>query len=1410
LASTITLDGQLTDWTNIDRLDFGMTGLNGSKVYGRFVGGTYHFAIESSTVSIGANSTMWLNTDRNEATGYQIWDRHLGAEYKIEFENDEQGGVRAALYSLADGNTTLITDGVSFARSADGKIVELAIDKAKIGDSTAVSTLIDLNDNVFLPGDYTHAPFTLTDVPPPIRADTNLKVAIVFSESSAAKYFSDTAYSQLIMAAQSQAIAAGVPFDILTEADLTNLSKVVNYDAIIFPSFANVAKDKLSAIEDVLADAVNKYGISLVAAGNFMTNDETGAALPDTYARMESLLGVKRVGGNNVDEVTVTASSGQSSHVIGYDSGEQIRTYVKNATSQVGTAYFEGVNGASTQVLATQTASDGTHNAVLATQTGGNNVFFATESMLADSNMLQHAIGWAARSENVPELKLQMGRQASIFAARNDMDQSQEIENVNGGIYTSMLSIVEKWKTDFNFVGSYYVNIGNDAGNGQTTDWTKSKPVYEQLLAMGNEIGTHSYTHPEDTNDPSVDIQFEFEQSKKVLEEKLGIDIKGAAVPGAPESLETSQAIGQYFEYMTGGYTGVGAGYPSAFGYITPNSDSIYLAPNMKFDFSLVDAAPEYGGGLNAEQAKQEWIKEFNELSLKSDMPVFVWPWHDYGPTQWMVNDGQQSRYTEAMYTDFLRYAYEQDTEFVTMLDLAQRIKAFEKAGFNYSFNSATNTMTATVTTDVTANQIGTFALDVEKGKTIASVSGWYAYDSDSVFMDADGGTYEIKLGTPEDVTHITALPSRAQLLSVTGNGINLTFSIEGEGKIAIDLANGRKPLVSGAEIVKLVGDKLELKVSGSGTHTVSVNLDQLAAPVVALKEDTGPSLSDNISSKGELSVTGIAAGATVEYSLDGADWTSSFIPVEGTQTVQVRQKDASGALSEASSLTFTLDGTGPTSTVDMPALDESGMSTVTITFDEVPIGFDPNTDLEVIGGSLDLTPDDSGKVYSGTFKVFSNFEGDASIKLRSDGKYTDLAGNTGTMTPGVIHGVDTKAPTVAAIQFSNTVIRAGTTAAVAIVFSEKVTGFSNADVTVESGSLSTLTTSDGGKTWNAVFTPTHDIEDPANVVKVTGAYTDLAGNAGGNANSGNYAVDTKSPTVSITQTKLGSSNKILATFTFSEAVDPSTFTAQDVIVTGAKMESLAHQGGATYTAILTPLLSSNGQISIGVNNATYADVAGNAGTGAFKAFGATQAKATGGADWLVGTSGKNTLKGGGGDDIIRGGKGNDTISGDGGKDLLDFSDGTKGIKITLSQENTKYATFDGRAAGLGIDKYRDMEGVIGTKFADTITGSSSGDVLAGLGGNDILRGGRGNDVFVFESNGGRDKIMDFEDTGSRHDKLDVSFFDFNVTSNAFAAWKADHVKQQGAHTIVSFDASTSVTLTNIKVKAIGFDDFLF
>ena len=135
---------------------------------------------------------------------------------------------------------------------------------------------------------------------------------------------------------------------------------------------------------------------------------------------------MKRVGGNNVDEVTVTASGGPSDNVIGYGEGEQIRTYVKNATSQVGTAYFDGVNSG------------------VDTGPGDPNRFgWHAQCRPGDPDRRQQRLfrhGKHARrqqhaaacdrlgrpTEDVPELKLQMGRQASLFAARNDMDQSQE------------------------------------------------------------------------------------------------------------------------------------------------------------------------------------------------------------------------------------------------------------------------------------------------------------------------------------------------------------------------------------------------------------------------------------------------------------------------------------------------------------------------------------------------------------------------------------------------------------------------------------------------------------------------------------------------------------------------------------------------------------------------------------------------------------------------------------------------------------------------------------------------------------------------------------------------------------------------------------------------------------------------
>ena len=62
------------------------------------------------------------------------------------------------------------------------------------------------------------------------------------------------------------------------------------------------------------------------------------------------------------------------------------------------------------------------------------------------------------------------------------------------------------------------------------------------------------------------------------------------------------------------------------------------------------------------------------------------------------------------------------------------------------------------------------------------------------------------------------------------------------------------------------------------------------------------------------------------------------------------------------------------------------------------------------------------------------------------------------------------------------------------------------------------MSSSDGGITWTATFTPTAGITDTSNLITLdnTGV-ADAAGNAGtGTTDSNNYAIDTRRPTATI------------------------------------------------------------------------------------------------------------------------------------------------------------------------------------------------------------------------------------------------------------------------------------------------------
>ncbi|WP_309667651.1 calcium-binding protein, partial [Tabrizicola sp.] len=144
-----------------------------------------------------------------------------------------------------------------------------------------------------------------------------------------------------------------------------------------------------------------------------------------------------------------------------------------------------------------------------------------------------------------------------------------------------------------------------------------------------------------------------------------------------------------------------------------------------------------------------------------------------------------------------------------------------------------------------------------------------------------------------------------------------------------------------------------------------------------------------------------------------------------------------------------------------------------------------------------------------------------------------------------------------------------------------------------------------------------------------------------------------------------------------------------------------------------------------------------------------------GGDDVLQGGAGNDTLLGGDGDDLLVGGAGRDRMEGGLGRDIVSYADALGGVRADLASP----AVNTGDATG---DTYLGIEGLTGSRFADTLAGSAGDNVIAGGGGNDsllgqagndTLAGGEGNDTLIggigedsFVFSAGHDVIVDFAD----------------------------------------------------------------
>ncbi len=124
--------------------------------------------------------------------------------------------------------------------------------------------------------------------------------------------------------------------------------------------------------------------------------------------------------------------------------------------------------------------------------------------------------------------------------------------------------------------------------------------------------------------------------------------------------------------------------------------------------------------------------------------------------------------------------------------------------------------------------------------------------------------------------------------------------------------------------------------------------------------------------------------------------------------------------------------------------------------------------------------------------------------------------------------------------------------------------------------------------------------------------------------------------------------------------------------------------------------------------------------------------------DNLLGTVGVNVLQGGGGNDTLSGRGGGDVLDGGSGNNWVSYAVAVGSVILDLSTATDGQGYRTVSTAGDADDRIKNIESVIGSSFADTITGDSANntvlggggaDIIATAGGDDVVRGEAGNDT---------------------------------------------------------------------------------
>ncbi|MGZ8270776.1 MAG: retention module-containing protein, partial [Methylophilus sp.] len=226
---------------------------------------------------------------------------------------------------------------------------------------------------------------------------------------------------------------------------------------------------------------------------------------------------------------------------------------------------------------------------------------------------------------------------------------------------------------------------------------------------------------------------------------------------------------------------------------------------------------------------------------------------------------------------------------------------------FDYGFNYPGNLSDQAITNDLIDDNLGVAATSLTAANTTAPSAPFASLVHDAV-NDTGSSTVDNITNNSSPAITGTGTPGDTITLYGPGNVVLGTVLIPPSGTWTIDPPSNY--LTEGPNVLTVKA--IDPSGNESPDTTLDITLDTtIAAPTIALTTDSGSSNADGITNNGTLNIGNVEPGATVQYSTDGGTtWTNSFTPVEGSNTVAVRQTDTAGNTSGSSNLSFTLDTT--------------------------------------------------------------------------------------------------------------------------------------------------------------------------------------------------------------------------------------------------------------------------------------------------------------------------------------------------------------------------------------------------------------------------------------------------------------------------------------------------------------------